>query len=100
MLENALRFLSLSDANVRFVLFGSMLIGCTGGLLGSFTVLRRRSLVGEIVELSGPLGSIGARKRSDYDTMTATQSSSNSQRVMKVRTRKRGAYFTLRSPMR
>ena len=47
MLENALRFLSLSDANVRFVLFGSMLIGCTGGLLGSFTVLRRRSLVGD-----------------------------------------------------
>jgi len=47
MVENALRFLSLADANVRFVLLGSLLIGATGGLLGSFAVLRRRSLVGD-----------------------------------------------------
>ena len=47
MIENALRFLSLADANVRFVLFGSLLIGATGGLLGSFAVLRQRSLVGD-----------------------------------------------------
>ena len=47
LVENALRFLSLADANVRFVLFGSLLIGATGGLLGSFAVLRRRSLVGD-----------------------------------------------------
>lgn len=47
MLENALRFASLDDANVRFVLLGSLLIGCTGGLLGTFAVLRRRSLVGD-----------------------------------------------------
>lgn len=47
VLENALRFLSLADANVRFVLMGSLLIGATGGLLGSFAVLRRRSLVGD-----------------------------------------------------
>lgn len=47
MLENALRFLSLADANVRFVLLGSLMIGATGGLLGSFAVLRRRSLVGD-----------------------------------------------------
>jgi manganese/zinc/iron transport system permease protein len=47
MIENALRFLSLADANVRFVLLGSLLIGATGGLLGSFAVLRRRSLVGD-----------------------------------------------------
>ena len=46
MLENALRFMTLADANVRFVLFGSLLIGATGGLLGSFAVLRQRSLVG------------------------------------------------------
>ena len=30
MIENALRFISLSDANVRFVLFGSLLIGAHG----------------------------------------------------------------------
>ena len=47
MVENAIRFLSLSDANVRFVLLGSLLIGATGGILGSFAVLRRRSLVGD-----------------------------------------------------
>ncbi len=47
MLENVGRFLSLSDANVRFVLLGSLLIGSTGGLLGSFAVLRKRSLVGD-----------------------------------------------------
>ena len=47
MIENALRFISLSDANVRFVLFGSLLIGATGGILGSFAVLRKRSLVGD-----------------------------------------------------
>ena len=47
MVENALRFLSLADANVRFVLFGSLLIGATGGLLGCFAVLRQRSLVGD-----------------------------------------------------
>ena len=47
MLDNALRFLSLADANVRFVLIGSLLIGATGGMLGSFAVLRRRSLLGD-----------------------------------------------------
>ncbi len=47
MLENAWRFLTLADANVRFVLLGSLLIGATSGLLGSFAVLRRRSLVGD-----------------------------------------------------
>lgn len=47
LLENALRFLSLADANVRFVLLGSLLIGGTGGLLGCFAVLRQRSLVGD-----------------------------------------------------
>lgn len=47
MLENIGRFLSLSDANVRFVLLGSLLIGSTGGLLGSFAVLRKRSLIGD-----------------------------------------------------
>ncbi|NKB70180.1 MAG: zinc ABC transporter permease [Candidatus Latescibacteria bacterium] len=47
MWENALRFLAMGDANARFVLLGSLLIGGTGGLLGAFTVLRRRSLVGD-----------------------------------------------------
>jgi len=40
-------FFTLADANVRFVLFGSLLIGATGGMLGTFAVLRRRSLMGD-----------------------------------------------------
>ncbi len=39
--------LALADANVRFVLAGSLLIGATGGMLGTFAVLRRRSLMGD-----------------------------------------------------
>ena len=40
-------FLSLADANVRFVLLGSLLIGATSGILGTFAVLKRRSLIGD-----------------------------------------------------
>ena len=47
MLEILLDLLSLNDANVRYVLLGSLLIGGTGGLLGSFAVLRKRSLIGD-----------------------------------------------------
>ena len=39
--------LHLEDATVRMVLFGSLLIGATGGALGSFAVLRGRSLMGD-----------------------------------------------------
>ncbi|MDP7632154.1 MAG: iron chelate uptake ABC transporter family permease subunit, partial [Candidatus Latescibacteria bacterium] len=42
-----LHVLHLHDATVRSVLFGSLLIGATGGVLGSFAVLRRRSLMGD-----------------------------------------------------
>lgn len=47
MLDQALRFISLADANVRYVLLGSLLIGGTSGLLGCFGVLRKRSLMGD-----------------------------------------------------
>ena len=46
-MDTMIRLLSLGDANVRFVLLGSLLIGSTGGLLGVFGVLRQRSLVGD-----------------------------------------------------
>ena len=42
-----LSVLHLEDATVRMVLFGSLLIGATGGALGSFAVLRGRSLMGD-----------------------------------------------------
>lgn len=47
MSEEILRFLSLRDANVQFVLLGSLLLGAAGGLLGAFALLRKRSLLGD-----------------------------------------------------
>jgi len=37
----------LSDANTRWVLIGCMLLGASSGILGSFALLRRRSLMGD-----------------------------------------------------
>lgn len=42
-------FLSLSDPNVRYVVLGSVLLGCCAAVVGTFTVLRKRSLVGDAV---------------------------------------------------
>jgi manganese/zinc/iron transport system permease protein len=47
MIDEALRFLSLADANVRYVLTGSVLLGAASGVVGTFTVLRKRSLIGD-----------------------------------------------------
>lgn len=46
-MDEMLRFFSLRDANVQFVLLGSLLLGASGGLLGSFALLRKRSLLGD-----------------------------------------------------
>ena len=37
----------LGDANLRWVLAGCMLLGASSGILGSFALLRRRSLMGD-----------------------------------------------------
>jgi manganese/zinc/iron transport system permease protein len=47
VLEQALRFVSLADPAVRYALLGSILLGITCGLLGSFLVVRRMALVGD-----------------------------------------------------
>lgn len=47
MLHEMLRFLSLTDATVRYVLLGSVLLGACSGLVGVFAVLRKRSLLGD-----------------------------------------------------
>jgi len=47
--ELALRFFSLQDANVRYVLFGSMLLAGATGVIGCFAFLRKRSLVGDAI---------------------------------------------------
>ncbi|WP_207430557.1 iron chelate uptake ABC transporter family permease subunit [Sabulibacter ruber] len=42
-------FLSMSDANVRFVTIGSVLLAASSAVVGCFTVLRKRALVGDAV---------------------------------------------------
>ena len=42
-----LSWLSLADANARWVMTGAMLLGLSAGVLGAFALLRRRSLMGD-----------------------------------------------------
>ncbi|HEX6987052.1 MAG TPA: metal ABC transporter permease, partial [Planctomycetaceae bacterium] len=39
----------LLDDNTRVVLLGTLLLGATAGLVGTFLVLRKRALVGDVV---------------------------------------------------
>lgn len=41
------RVVLLQDYNTRVVLLGTMLLGCASGLVGSFTLLRKRALMGD-----------------------------------------------------
>lgn len=41
------RLITLGDPNTRVVLLGASLLGLTAGVIGTFTVLRRRALVGD-----------------------------------------------------
>lgn len=45
--EQLVRFFSLQDASLRYALIGSILLGLSCGLLGSFIVVRRMALVGD-----------------------------------------------------
>jgi manganese/zinc/iron transport system permease protein len=45
--QQALRFFAFQDAAVRFAVAGSMLLGISCGLLGSFIVVRKLALVGD-----------------------------------------------------
>ncbi len=47
VLDQAWRFFSLRDPSLRAVLLGSVLLGVTCGLLGSFIVVRKMSLMGD-----------------------------------------------------
>lgn len=42
-------FLSFSDPNVRYVTFGAMLLGASAAIVGCFTFLQKRALVGDAV---------------------------------------------------
>ncbi|MDA7978208.1 MAG: metal ABC transporter permease [Pirellulales bacterium] len=41
------RLLLLKDYNTRVVTLGASLLGCAGGIVGSFTLLRKRALMGD-----------------------------------------------------
>src|SRR5687767_43897 len=45
--EQAIRFFTFQDPSVRYALIGSMLLGVSCGLLGSFIVVRKMALVGD-----------------------------------------------------
>jgi ABC-type Mn2+/Zn2+ transport system permease subunit/Mn-dependent DtxR family transcriptional regulator len=47
VMEQALRFFTFRDPTVRYALAGSILLGITCGLLGSFIVVRKMALVGD-----------------------------------------------------
>lgn len=45
--NSSLRVIFLRDYNTRVVVFGTTLLGCAGGMVGSFTLLRKRALMGD-----------------------------------------------------
>ncbi|MFW6347837.1 MAG: iron chelate uptake ABC transporter family permease subunit [Cyclonatronaceae bacterium] len=49
MSDAFLDFITLQNANLRWVLLGTVLLGLSAGALGCFTVLRQRALVGDAV---------------------------------------------------
>lgn len=49
MLKETLDFLSFTDPNVRYVVVGSIILGASSALVGSFAFLRKRALVGDAI---------------------------------------------------
>jgi len=48
-MENLFEFLSFSDPNIRFVVLGSILLTSSSALVGVFTFLKKKALVGDAV---------------------------------------------------
>ncbi|KAA3648917.1 MAG: zinc ABC transporter permease [Bacteroidetes bacterium] len=48
-MNDLLQFLSFSDPNVRFVTIGTMILGATAAMVGSFSFLRKKALVGDAI---------------------------------------------------
>lgn len=49
VVNDFLDFLSLSDPNLRYVVWGSMLLAASSAVVGCFTFLKKRSLVGDAI---------------------------------------------------
>jgi len=47
--EHVVRVVTLRDYNTRIVLLGTTLLGISAGVVGSFMLMRKRSLVGDVV---------------------------------------------------
>ncbi len=60
MMPELLRFLSLQDYNTRVVLTGASFFGAAAGLVGTFLLLRKRSLLGDTLGHSTLPGVAGA----------------------------------------
>lgn len=48
-MDSLLEFLSLSDPNVRYVVIGSILLAASSAIVGTFTLLKKKALVGDAV---------------------------------------------------
>ena len=48
-MNETIQFLSFTDPNVRFVVLGTMILGATAAMVGSFSFLRKRALVGDAI---------------------------------------------------
>ncbi len=59
-LDDLLRLLTLRDYNTRVVLLGTMLLGWACGMIGSFLLLRKRSLMGDAISHATLPGIAGA----------------------------------------
>ncbi|MBC8045871.1 MAG: metal ABC transporter permease, partial [Fimbriimonadaceae bacterium] len=48
-MDNFIQFITLQDPNVRFVVFGMILMGIGSATIGTFAFLRKRSLTGDAI---------------------------------------------------
>ena len=48
-MESFLEFFSFSDPNIRYVVFGSVLLAASSAIVGTFTFLKKKALVGDAV---------------------------------------------------
>lgn len=48
-MENFIEFFSFSNPNVRYVVFGSVLLAASSAIVGSFTFLKKKALIGDAV---------------------------------------------------
>lgn len=48
-MENIITYLTLSDANILYVVVGMILIGSASAVVGAFTVLQQKSLLGDAI---------------------------------------------------